>query len=458
MPQAARTVCLSAGRHSAARNKLTFMFYFLLVLLYFCFFWLSSRKLLYGVLLALALLPTYLIRYTIFGFPTTVLEGLILLLFAIWFVKNGLAWKEVFYEATHFKSLKQPFNRWFLATILFLIASSIAVYTAQNSWAALGIWRAYFLEPILFFSVFISTVKSKEDLYKVVWALVLGGISIAVFAVAQKFTGVLIPNIFWQAEATRRVTSFFGYPNAVALYLAPLVPFVVYLFEHDFRKTRGLVWHDLFYFIIFALFVLSIIFARSTGGIVALAGALLILGLFSKSTRVISFLIIVFFGLSFGFAPLRESLGQEILMQGTSGQIRLNMWGETIEMLRSNWVWGAGLGNYQTVVAPYHILKWAEIYLYPHNFILNFWTEIGLPGLIAFGWLILLFFRGGLSIFNRLKGDGKFLVETLFAVMLIILIHGLVDVPYFKNDLSVFFWALLGMMVVAINLKEKGKI
>ena len=30
--------------------------------------------------------------------------------------------------------------------------------------------------------------------------------------------------------------------------------------------------------------------------------------------------------------------------------------------------------------------------------------------------------------------------------MVVIIVHGLVDVPYFKNDLAVMFWALVAMI------------
>ena len=110
----------------------------------------------------------------------------------------------------------------------------------------------------------------------------------------------------------------------------------------------------------------------------------------------------------------------------------------TVEMLKTHPILGFGLANYQTAVKSWHILKWAEIYLYPHNLFITFWSEIGLLGLIAFIWLIVLFFKK--TIFNRAT-----LARALIASMLIILIHGLVDVPYFKNDLAVIFWTLFGL-------------
>ena len=32
--------------------------------------------------------------------------------------------------------------------------------------------------------------------------------------------------------------------------------------------------------------------------------------------------------------------------------------------------------------------------------------------------------------------------------MVVLLVHGLVDTPYFKNDLSVLFWLIIGLGII----------
>ncbi|MBI5222203.1 MAG: O-antigen ligase family protein, partial [Candidatus Magasanikbacteria bacterium] len=155
-------------------------------------------------------------------------------------------------------------------------------------------------------------------------------------------------------------------------------------------------------------------------------------------TRLWTLGAIIILSVIFFTTPLKQPFANEVLFQGVSGQLRLNMWGETVEMLKTHPILGAGLANYQAAVKPWHILKWAEIYLYPHNLFLTFWSETGLFGLIAWLWLIILFFKK--TIFNRTT-----LAKVLVASMLVILIHGLVDVPYFKNDLAVIFWTFFGL-------------
>jgi len=82
--------------------------------------------------------------------------------------------------------------------------------------------------------------------------------------------------------------------------------------------------------------------------------------------------------------------------------------------------------------------------LYPHNIFLNFWLEIGLLGLMAFIWTIVSFFRKG---FNTLWTNHNSLIQIgIMSAMTCLIIHGLIDVPYFKNDLAVLFWILVALI------------
>jgi O-antigen ligase len=202
----------------------------------------------------------------------------------------------------------------------------------------------------------------------------------------------------------------------------------------------------------------AIVFAKSTGALIALSTTAILAGLYYKKTRYFAVGLVFLALILIPLTPLRQPVGEEVLLRGRSGLIRLNMWGETVEMLRTHPILGAGLAGYQTAVEPYHILSWAEIYLYPHNLFLNFWTETGLLGLVGFLWLVVLFFKLGieklignwkLEIGNlELTKTKKNMAVVLLASMCIILVHGLVDVPYFKNDLAVVFWLLLGLVII----------
>lgn len=412
------------------------MFNFLLILFFALFAWLAWRNLLYGLALITAFLPSYLIRFQVFGTPLTLLEGMILLIAGIWLIKK----RPLFVAPRGLTRNDKQAAAWLITTLAFLLAATLSAAISPNARAAWGVWKAYFIEPILFFVALISTIKTRQELHKLLYALAAGAFAVSTFAVVQKFTGWHIPNPFWQVAATRRVTSFFGYPNAVSLYLAPIIPLIIYLLaqarQSKYRSAQ------VFLDATIILSLLAIIFAKSTGALIALAATALIYGLFILRFRKWTLLALVSVALLWPFVPSRENISKEILLRDTSGQIRVFMWAETLEMLKKNPLLGKGLATYKNAVRPYHILKWAEIYLYPHNLFLTFWSETGFLGLLAFVILIWLYYKELWLV----PGDG--LTLALGASMLIILIHGLVDVPYFKNDLSVFFWLLVGITIL----------
>ncbi len=119
-------------------------------------------------------------------------------------------------------------------------------------------------------------------------------------------------------------------------------------------------------------------------------------------------------------------------------------------MLKDHWFWGAGFGAYPTVFAAYHHVKGIEIFQYPHNILFNFWSETGLSGVAAFGAILF-----GWMIVAWKKGKGMLERVLLASPAIAVLIHGLVDVPYFKNDLAIVFW-LLWLVTVGYAEKQRG--
>jgi O-antigen ligase len=371
---------------------------------------------------------------------------MILILFAVWLIKS---------KKNAIKNLKLENWKWLIA--VWLVIATMAVFISPNLRSAAGIWKAYFIEPILFLLVFTSVIKEKKDLELIFYSLGFSAFYVSAFAIYQKFTGIAIPNPFWQAEETRRVTSFYGYPNAIGLFLAPIVTlyfgWLISKFKNlDFQtifKTKNLKKFFVICYLLFVIFtsVAAIIFARSEGAYFGIAAGLIFLGFTIKKLRwptimAICVLIIVILFIP----PLKNYVWQQISFQNDSGKVRLLMWQESWQMLKDRPLFGAGLAGYQQTFAPYHKAKHIEIYLYPHNLFLNFWSELGIFGLIVFILIILNFFRTGFKNLKKSKNYSYELTVALMAAMVVLLVHGLVDVPYFKNDLSILFWLIIGSL------------
>lgn len=440
-------------------------------------------KLNWAVLALLFLLPSYLIRFQVLGLPITLLEVMILIVFLVWFIKNAKQLARNIKENVKNRRIKFRYP-WDVEIILLLIISLIAVGIAGWSNSAMGIWKAYFFEPILLFLVIANLFQTKKDLTRLVWALMFSALAVSLFGIFQYFTGFYIDNPFWAAEATRRVTSVFEYPNAIALYLAPIIMLGFGWLLELVKGKQVKLWPSIGLTIIIALSLLTIYFAKSEGALAALFISFVVIGFFcNKKIALATLMGVIILGAGvFSSPPVRDYLMQKITMNDLSGQIRKLQWKETDQMLNDGRLFlGTGLGGYQTAIKPYHqegffynfdndpnfkqrtiespeyrATHWqpVEIYLYPHNIFLNFWTELGLLGMLLFLWLILKYFIFTIRmVFN--DQDNKYLALGLGGAVLTIVIHGWVDVPYLKNDLAVLFWVLF--LIVGLLTKTQQK-
>lgn len=414
----------------------------------YSFFFIKKPKT--SILAIILLLPSYLIRLNIFNIPATFLELMIL----------GVIFGFI-YKTIKDRPDIRFYNYLFINFILLIIAL-FSVKISNDTVSALGIFKAYFLEPILLFFVIINTFKTKKDINKIINVLGFSVIYLSIYAIFQKITGIGIPNTdpSWIIEKTRRVTSFFEYPNALGLFVTPIVvmflykiinainEFKIYLisgYDISIFKNKKFILKNLFNISVFILGFLSLIFANSEGGIVAVFMSILLIIFIESKNKLNTFLVYCIIGISLICFPLTTNfIKEKVFLNSFSGNIRLNMWQETINMLSNNFISGAGLSNFQEKMIPFHTKKYFDLYLYPHNIILNFWSEIGFFGLITFIIILIIFFR---KVFKYKNKDFALAVSAGLA-MFSILIHGIVDVPFFKNDLSVLFWVIVSLIII----------
>jgi O-antigen ligase len=121
-------------------------------------------------------------------------------------------------------------------------------------------------------------------------------------------------------------------------------------------------------------------------------------------------------------------------------------------MLRDHPVFGAGINAYQSTMAPYRAVDAYNVpEPYAHNIVLTTWSELGLLGLLAFIYIL-----GALIVrpWPALKKASDFYRPLLWGLgtgFVMLAVHGLVDSPYWKNDLSLEFWLLAALEVVALR-------
>jgi len=91
----------------------------------------------------------------------------------------------------------------------------------------------------------------------------------------------------------------------------------------------------------------------------------------------------------------------------------------------------------------------------PHNLYLAFVLQTGIIGFIGFILLLIWFFNTGFKLLKIQSSSLPVASYLLLVMMVYILIHGLVDTTYWKNDLAVMFWMIIGMMAF---IKTRSKI
>ncbi len=421
---------------------------------------LSWRNQKLGIVLLFALLPTYLVRFTIGPIPSTLLEGFLLITIAnaVIRLRSETARRAV-------STIWESFGWYRIPMALVVIAGIISTIIAPDTLSALGILKAYIIEPMLLAFVVRAVMTDRDDVERMINVLIASATAVGILAILQILTHVGIPDA-WAIE--NRATSLYDYPNAVGLFIAPIVTMAMVQLSNRILSVRksppptppinggrgitgllsaiyGGVGGGLGVSEIITIFLMlgGIVAAKTEAALVAIPVALVIVGLLAPIAGRIKYAIIAATitgacAVSL-FAP---SIIQKIALHDSSGLVRRAQWSETLTMLADRPFLGAGLNGYPAALAPYHDATFYEIFQYPHNIMLNVWSEMGLIGLIG---LITGAFLLTRTAWRR-KDDA--LVLAFAAAILTMTIHGLVDVPFFKNDLVILTaFCLVGMLV-----------
>lgn len=422
------------------------------------FAYFSWRKIEWGIYFIIFFLPAYLIKTSILGIPTTLLELAIYILFIIWLVKN--------YRLPQIKeSLSGIFPSRLFALGVFLLMIGVFTSTALSVdlRASSGILKGWFLDPFLFFIVLASTVKTYDQKLRALFSLFASGAVVGIASLIYCF----FPSL-GGISYDGRLHAFYSSPNYLAMYLAPALLIGIWaLVSSECFLGSGKKFfegkHKYFWLISSAIILAAIYLTFSYAAWVALAFSLLLLvcsilrirGQAVPIKKKIIFFVLVIFAFS---AMFLSEIGKskfenlEKMAYRSSYNSRLMIWRSAWAIGKDNPLWGIGPGNFQRYYLDYQ-KRFTEPYLewavpQPHNIFLAFWLQSGFLGLAGFVILILWFFKKCFGLLKKTgEADYQKLAVILFAMMAYTLLHGFVDTTYWKNDLAIIFWLFTGLMV-----------
>ena len=393
-------------------------------------------------------MPLYVVRWRYAGLPTTLLETLILVTVALYVVAR---WREAAVRGTssatlsptlspagrggiRFRPLKSAYD---IPIVLLLVAGAVSVVVAADHRAALGLYRAYFLEPVAIFYVAIDLLQTSDQLLRAAVAFAVGSSAFAVANLA----------VFARAFAAHAVNvgsapnAFYGDANYVAMYLEPPVALAAgFLIFGSTTRTKllGGAW--------LAITGSALLVMFSKGSYAALLALVIIVLLTAPRWRlpILGALVV---------AVVAATQIQLLMARLSTIQPSLNgrqaIFGAALGMIRDHPLFGLGLGGFS------YQFRGTTPEIYPHDMWLTFWVEIGLLGVVAFAVILFGLLWRGWRAWPAARGWGRPLLWGVLTALVVWTVHGFVDSPYWKNDMSVEFWTLAALQVATLrSLRE----
>ena len=371
------------------------------------------------------LLPLYYLRFHIGGLPTNLIEVLVVL--------------QLVLTVVGYRRLSLP-NFW--PILLIVLGVVLASFFALDQRVAFGIVKGWFVVPLIYYAC-LNTVFPPDQRHVFIRPLLISLVLVSLYAIGQYFG--LIPLLNHQLpEAEQYLTQgraigFFESPNFLAMYLVPLTllagGYIILM-----KKFRACWW------LILPLTV--IVLSQSQAGLLALGFGIVWLWLWQSSRQ---------------NTPSRSQLtGWAIgalavllvMWRWVDDPARLLIWKNTWVMIREQPIFGIGPGQFQTIFSSLsdqssQYVAVAPYALHPHNLFLNLYLSAGLAGFTGLVWLLVTL---GRDFFRETFRSPLALVAS--AAIVAVLVHGLFDSTYFKNDLAIIFWLLV--FLVSNGYKESN--
>ncbi|MBI4090299.1 MAG: O-antigen ligase family protein [Candidatus Kerfeldbacteria bacterium] len=374
--------------------------------------------------------PAYLLRSSVAGVPTTVLEAAVVGAAAGWLV--GLATRRSLGRVVD--TLRQAVGRPLLIPIGLIAAGWIlATVVSIDLRASLGALKAWLLEPVLVGLMAMHEFRNERSIPTLRRALLAALLLVSAAGLVQLA-------FFRQSIEGGRVSSVFApVANYLAMFTVPLLILAIgWWWQRLERQLSGFAT---------AVGLVVLLLSFSFGGYLSLAAGLSALAVVAlgRTNRRRALIGLVLAGAVLLLALLPTRYVQEKLnfVTRSSSLVRTQIWRTALAIGQERPLLGIGPNAfepaYRRTVPRFYFPPLEWLVAKPHNLYLNLWLETGLLGLIGTVWLLVHFVRRTLQAGSTAVPYGAAAVG--------IMTHGLLDTPLFKNDLAV-----IAAVIVALGL------
>lgn len=398
---------------------------------------LAFRALPWAVASMLALLPVYLVKQSVLGIPVTALEVLILGATVGAALGGWLKWRV------------GALGRLALPTLALVVLWVVSATLSDDARAGFGAIKAWLVEPILLAALVVYASRSDRARWIMVGGLLAGAAVLSLYGIAEKLFGFGLP-------PDGRLNSVFVPANYHAMLTAPVLALCLPLLRRIGGSVRWLVA------LAAAVVGIALLLTQSYGGFLSVSVAVLVwLSTLPVPQRRVGFILVALVALavvaSLGRTEKFHLLGK--FGERSPSSVRVQIWRTSTELIRQHPLLGVGPNAFE---APYREavpkLYWPPLewlVAQPHSLYFALLTETGVLGFAAFVWLLVGWWRAALTPIRSLAARPWALAALLS--LLAILVHGFVDTPLFKNDLSALFAFLLALPFPANTQTETGR-
>ena len=392
----------------------------------------------------------------------------VIAVFYLFIVITILLWAYDSFFGAGFRFHKSPLQLPLLAAFLYGIFQIIPFGSFGEMGGISGIPRTISLDPFwtqvsalhffalfLFLAAILTYIDSAKRFRKIVWLVTIFGFAFAFFAILQ---AVLSPNKIYGIYEVNYATPFGSFVNrhnfAAYMEMTIAVPLGL-MFAGAIQKDRRLLIVTAI-----ALMGVALLLSGSRGGLVALLAEIFFLILLTTKTKgygqlalkiglaILLIAIIVVGSILIGGESSLTRFAETAATENFSTN-RTHIWSVTLQVIKNNLLFGAGLGAFSVAYTPFDSLSGLERVEQAHNDYLQVLADGGIIGLAIGGFFLFSLFRTGFqnaktsSVFRRGVCIGA--LAGCFAI----LVHSVFDFVLHTTAISILFLTLVAMVVVS---------
>jgi putative inorganic carbon (hco3(-)) transporter len=342
---------------------------------------------------------------------------------------------------------------------LSLVGAALSLTVAIDFRLALTAFAELSIGTLSFYLVFVYLQARKEYQRLFFLFLLVPAAFVILIGLLQIITGDYSASMsFLMDNGSRfvkgRATSIFSSPNIFAAYLIAVIPLAVTAAR--FRTLKG--YEKTALFLLGSGGIICLVFTFSRNGWLSAAISALIMALWLTSKRVrlavlLSCTAIVLGGLM--LLAYRQEAVRNYVFHSEADARRLLIYSRSAAMIRDNWLFGTGAGNFRHVYPRYLSQTELQQYKEPlpwhaHSLALNMAIETGIPGTLAFIAFIAVVLR---ELFRaRVKGFEKRLmyIGSSWGIVSMLAIN-IIDCVMNDHKCGFFFFLLLGLSCALVR-------